>query len=74
MGDDFQVHDVEFADDLGIIINETLPTLKQFVAEGRAKFIGITGYPIEPLIEVIQRSTGTIDVNNLRMKRHNERY
>lgn len=46
---DYQVHDVEFAQNLDIIINETLPALQKIKESGKAKFIGITGYPLEPL-------------------------
>jgi L-galactose dehydrogenase len=40
----FQVHDVEFGD-VQLIINETLPALRQLQQQGKARYIGITGYP-----------------------------
>jgi L-galactose dehydrogenase len=40
----FQVHDVEFGD-AQQIINETLPALRQLQQQGKARYIGITGYP-----------------------------
>src|SRR5271155_764107 len=40
----FQVHDVEFGD-VQQIINETLPALRQLQQQGKARYIGITGYP-----------------------------
>ena len=43
----FKVHDMEFAPNLDIIINETLPALQKVKDSGKAKFIGITGYPLE---------------------------
>jgi aryl-alcohol dehydrogenase-like predicted oxidoreductase len=36
-----QVHDMEFAPNLDIIINETLPALQKVKDSGKAKFIGI---------------------------------
>lgn len=40
----FQVHDVEFGD-VQQIIHETLPALRQLQQQGKARYIGITGYP-----------------------------
>ena len=40
----FQVHDVEFGD-VEQIIHETLPALRQLQKQGKARYIGITGYP-----------------------------
>ncbi|XP_034946045.1 L-galactose dehydrogenase-like [Chelonus insularis] len=54
--DVIQVHDIEFAPSLNIIITQTLPELSRIVAQGKAKFIGITGYPISTLKECIQKS------------------
>ncbi|CAL1538881.1 unnamed protein product [Lymnaea stagnalis] len=45
--DVIQIHDMEFAPSLDVIINETLPALKKVKDAGKAKFIGITGYPLE---------------------------
>ncbi|KAK3589046.1 hypothetical protein CHS0354_007995 [Potamilus streckersoni] len=44
-----QVHDMEFAPSLDIIINETLPVLQKVKDSGKAGFNGITGYPRENL-------------------------
>jgi len=38
-----QIHDVEFGD-IGQIIHETLPALRTLQRQGKARFIGITGY------------------------------
>ena len=43
----YQVHDMEFAPSLDIIINETLPALQKVKEAGKARFIGITGYPLD---------------------------
>lgn len=40
------MHDLEFAPNLDVVINETLPVLQKIKEMGKAKFIGITGYPI----------------------------
>lgn len=37
---------MEFAPSLDIIINETLPALQKVQQSGKARFIGITGYPL----------------------------
>uniref|UniRef100_A0A1A9W454 NADP-dependent oxidoreductase domain-containing protein n=1 Tax=Glossina brevipalpis TaxID=37001 RepID=A0A1A9W454_9MUSC len=60
--DVIQIHDIEFAKDLDIVINECLSELQQLVNEGKAKFIGITGYPLDCLKECIMRAPGKFDV------------
>jgi len=40
----FQVHDVEFGD-VDQILHETLPALRHLQQQGKARYIGITGYP-----------------------------
>jgi L-galactose dehydrogenase len=40
----FQVHDVEFGN-VQQIIDETVPALRQLQKQGKARYIGITGYP-----------------------------
>jgi L-galactose dehydrogenase len=40
----FQVHDVEFGD-VDQIIHETLPALRKLQKLGKARYIGVTGYP-----------------------------
>ncbi|XP_046812955.1 L-galactose dehydrogenase-like isoform X1 [Vespa crabro] len=54
--DVIQVHDIEFAPSLDIIITQTLPELSKQVAEGKARYIGITGYPLSVLKECIEQS------------------
>lgn len=58
--DVIQVHDIEFAPSLDIIITQTLPELSRQVAEGKARYIGITGYPVSVLKECIERSNVNI--------------
>jgi L-galactose dehydrogenase len=40
----FQVHDVEFGD-VEQILHETLPALRRLQQQGKARYIGITGFP-----------------------------
>jgi L-galactose dehydrogenase len=40
----FHIHDVEFGD-VELIIHETLPALRQLQQQGKARYIGVTGYP-----------------------------
>lgn len=56
-----KVHDCEFAPSVDIIVNETLPALEQVVKSGKARFIGITGFSIKVLKEVVERSKTKID-------------
>uniref|UniRef100_A0A0C9PJ04 ARA2_3 protein n=1 Tax=Fopius arisanus TaxID=64838 RepID=A0A0C9PJ04_9HYME len=59
--DIIQIHDIEFAKDLDIVINECLPELEKIVKEGKAKFIGVTGYPLSRLKECIERAPSKFD-------------
>ncbi|XP_069690833.1 uncharacterized protein [Periplaneta americana] len=59
--DVIQVHDIEFAPNLDIVINETLPTLQSVVAAGKAHYIGVTGYPVSLLKQILERSNTKID-------------
>lgn len=49
-----QVHDVEFGD-LDQIITQTLPALREVVASGKARYVGVTGLPISSLRYVIEQ-------------------
>ncbi|KAM7364700.1 uncharacterized protein ACRADG_001084 [Cochliomyia hominivorax] len=59
--DVIQIHDVEFAKDLHVIINECLPELEKIVKEGKARFIGLTCYPLSTLNECLQLANGRFD-------------
>ena len=50
------MHDIEFADNLDQIVNETLPALYSLVKAGKARYVGITGYDIKPLKAVAERA------------------
>jgi L-galactose dehydrogenase len=43
--DVIQCHDIEYGS-LRQIIEETIPALRQIVAQGKARFVGITGFPL----------------------------
>ncbi|XP_017111159.1 L-galactose dehydrogenase [Drosophila elegans] len=60
--DILQVHDVDAAPNLDIVLNETIPVLEEFVAAGKAKFIGITAYDVDALKECAERGKGRIKV------------
>jgi L-galactose dehydrogenase len=46
-----QVHDVEFGD-VEQIANETLPALRTLQQQGKARYIGITGYSLQTLVRI----------------------
>lgn len=52
---------MEFAPDLDIVVKETLPTVLDIVKSGKAKHMGITGYPLHTLKECIERSTVPVE-------------
>lgn len=60
--DIIQIHDVEFADNLDIVVNETLPALEEVRATGKVKFIGVSAYPLSALKAVISKAPGRFDV------------
>ncbi|XP_072401192.1 uncharacterized protein [Diabrotica undecimpunctata] len=60
--DVLQVHDVEFAPSMDTILNETLPTVEELKKEGKTRYIGLTGYPVSTLSEVIEKSKISIDM------------
>lgn len=48
-----QVHDVEFGD-VDQIIHETIPTMRRLQQEGKTRYIGITGYPLQVLVKIME--------------------
>jgi len=48
-----QVHDVEFGN-VEQIIQETIPAMRRLQEQGKARYIGITGYPLKPLIRIAE--------------------
>mmetsp|Transcript_24359 Transcript_24359/g.53189 ORF Transcript_24359/g.53189 Transcript_24359/m.53189 type:complete len:397 (-) Transcript_24359:260-1450(-) len=53
--DCFQVHDPEFAPSVEMLLAETLPALRKLQAEGKCRFVGITGYPLELQRQLLAR-------------------
>jgi L-galactose dehydrogenase len=51
--DIFHLHDIEFVP-LGPLFEDGLATLQQFKDEGMTRFIGMTGYPLKTMEQVIQ--------------------
>jgi len=49
------VHDVEFAENLDQIINETVPALRELQKQGKVRYVGISGYPLDVLMYIARR-------------------
>ncbi|XP_001359477.4 L-galactose dehydrogenase [Drosophila pseudoobscura] len=60
--DVLQVHDVDAAPSLDMVLNETIPVLEEYVKAGKARFIGITAYDVDVLKECAERGKGRIQV------------
>lgn len=56
-----QIHDFEFCQDPVRIAKETLPVLQKIVASGKARYIGITGYPLEEFHKVLDITDVKVD-------------
>jgi L-galactose dehydrogenase len=53
--DVIQAHDLEFGD-LNQIVDETLPAMRRVQEQGKARFVGITGYPLKIFRSVLGRA------------------
>jgi L-galactose dehydrogenase len=53
MLDIYQLHDIEFGDKEQIV-NEAVPAMRQLKAEGKVRFIGVTGFPLPLLREMVE--------------------
>ena len=53
--DILQCHDIEFGD-LDQVVNETLPALRKLQAQGKARFVGVTGLPLKIFRYVLDRA------------------
>ena len=47
----FQAHDVEFGD-IRQIVGEAIPAMRRLQEQGKARYIGITGYPLNTLVKI----------------------
>ncbi|CAM9562046.1 unnamed protein product [Discosporangium mesarthrocarpum] len=56
-----QVHDIEFAPSVEVLLQETLPALQRVKDLGLARFIGVTGYPTRELSCLLLQSPVRID-------------
>jgi L-galactose dehydrogenase len=50
-----QAHDVEFGD-IDQIVEETIPAMRRLQQQGKARYIGITGYSLKNLVEIARRA------------------
>jgi L-galactose dehydrogenase len=50
-----QAHDVEFGD-VDQIVGETIPVMRHLQEQGKARYIGISGYSLKNLIEISRRA------------------
>jgi L-galactose dehydrogenase len=50
-----QCHDIEYGS-LDQVINETLPALREVQKQGKARFVGITGFPLKTYHYVLDRA------------------
>jgi len=48
-----QAHDVEFGD-VDQVIHETVPAMRKIQKQGKARYIGITGYPLKTLVRIAE--------------------
>jgi len=49
------LHDVEFAPSIDQVVNEALPEMRKIQKEGKAKYIGISGYPLDVLLIIARK-------------------
>jgi L-galactose dehydrogenase len=51
----FQCHDIEFVD-LPHVIEEAIPAMRRLQEQGKVRFIGVTGYPLNVYRQVLSRT------------------
>ncbi|KAH9423617.1 hypothetical protein DERP_005197, partial [Dermatophagoides pteronyssinus] len=56
------VHDVEFCPSIEMLLNETLPELERLRLLGKIRYIGISGYPLSLIREILEKSSIQINV------------
>ena len=60
--DILHVHDFEFCQNPEYIAKTTIPAVLQIVRSGRARYIGITGYPLKEFQKVLDKTPVKVDV------------
>jgi L-galactose dehydrogenase len=50
-------HDIEFAENFSQILDETLPTLRECVAAGKVRFVGVSGLPLAIYPKVLESTS-----------------
>lgn len=55
-------HDIEFAPTVEILLSESLPAMQEAKNSGKIKYIGLSGYPLEKLKQIIELTDVKIDV------------
>ena len=53
--DIIQSHDNEYGD-LDQVVNETIPALRKLQERGKARFVGVTGYPLKIFRYILERT------------------
>ncbi|CAP34536.1 Protein CBR-MEC-14 [Caenorhabditis briggsae] len=56
-----QIHDADFAPNESIVLYETLQALEMAKASGKIRHIGLTGYPLAKLVQLVDCCTTKID-------------
>lgn len=63
--DIIQSHDNEYGD-LSQVVNETVPALRQLQRQGKARFVGVTGYPLK----IFRTILGQVEVDTILSYNH----
>ncbi|CAO4370125.1 unnamed protein product [Caenorhabditis nigoni] len=59
--DQVDIHDADFAPNESIVLYETLQALEMAKASGKIRHIGLTGYPLAKLVQLVDCCTTKID-------------
>ncbi|CAI5446256.1 unnamed protein product [Caenorhabditis angaria] len=56
-----QIHDADFAPNESIVLYETLQALEMAKSSGKIKYIGLTGYPLPKIVQLVDCANTKID-------------